>query len=346
MELRFPNITGTTEREQLVQMKSYLHQLVGELQFAIGGIETTNTSLTYSQREANAAPVSFSSNAQSSSNAQADFASIKALIIKSADIVDAYYEEINKKLQGEYLAMSDFGIYKESTQLDLNATSERITQNFTNVQQISANLAGAYEYMDALDSNLRAEIQASNDRIDEYNTDVSELENRINNTNSRVEAVGADLKDYNDSLQKSIEDVGGSVSLVNNLLEGAKSQLQGSIDDIKVTVKNLQDTVLLTAGYVRMGELYRTSADIPVYGVEVGQNVEDKGEIVFRKYARFIAERLSFFDASDREVAYISDKKLFINQAEINVTFKIGGFQDFVIENSGDVVTKWVGVGG
>ena len=115
IDLRYPNITGTTEREQLAQMKSYLHQLVGELQYAIGGIETASSSLSYTPRESNVAPVS------SSSSGGTNFASIKALIIKSADIVEAYYEEINKKLKGEYLAISDFGTYKESTQLELEA---------------------------------------------------------------------------------------------------------------------------------------------------------------------------------------------------------------------------------
>ena len=174
---------------------------------------------------------------------------------------------------------------------------------------------------------------------------MSELENLINTTNSRVDAVGDDIKNNNDSLKKSIEDVGGRVSVVTTLLEGAKSQIQGSIDDIKATVKKLQDTVLLTEGYIRTGELYRTDADIPVYGVEVGQFVEDNGVTVFRKYARFIAEKLSFFDANDNEVAYISDRKLYITQVEVKGSFLMGGFID-KIQSDGSIVTKWVGTGG
>ena len=38
-EFRLPNITGLSEREQLQQMKSYLFQLVGQLQFVTTNIE-------------------------------------------------------------------------------------------------------------------------------------------------------------------------------------------------------------------------------------------------------------------------------------------------------------------
>lgn len=339
IDLRLPNITGATEKEQLTQMKSYLHQLVGDLQFAISGIETASSSVTYATSTGKAAP------AASSSDSQANFASIKALIIKSADIVEAYYEEINKRLQGEYLAISDFGVYKESTELEFEATSSRIDQNYTNAQTISANLSGAYAQMDALDSNLKGEIQASNDRIDETNTALSGLEENINATNDKVDAVGSELQTSKNSLQSSIQNVEGSVSLVNTLLEGAKAELKGSIDDINVGVQDLKETILATESYIRTGELYRTDTDIPVFGVEVGQNVDVNGQEVFRKYARFTSEKLSFYDMNDIEVAYISDKKLFIRIAEITVSFQIGGLIDLVMA-SGDVVTKWVGMGG
>ena len=325
--------------EQLTQLKSYLHQLVGDLQFAISGIETSSSNLSYTQREASAAPVS------SSTGGGVDFASIKALIIKSADIVEAYYEEINKRLEGYYLAISDFGVYKEETALELEATSSRIDQNYTNMQTISANLSGVYDSMDALDSNIKGEIQASNDRIDEANNALSGLEEALGGAQERVDAVNNDLQGSKTALQNNIQEVAGIVSNVGTLLEGARSQLQGSIDDINVAVKDLQDTILSTGAYIRTGELYRTDSDIPVYGVEVGQNVDVNGQEVFRKYARFTSEKLSFYDANDNEVAYISDKKLYIRIAEITASLQIGGLIDLVMA-SGDVVTKWVGVGG
>lgn len=40
MKIRLPHITGKTEREQLAQIKSYLNQLIPELQFAFNHIES------------------------------------------------------------------------------------------------------------------------------------------------------------------------------------------------------------------------------------------------------------------------------------------------------------------
>lgn len=329
IDLRYPNITGGSEREQLAQMKSYLHQLVGELQFAIGGIETTSTSLTYAQRESNAVPVSSSSNAQSSSNAKANFESIKALIIKSADIVEAYYEEINKKLQGQYLAISDFGAYERNTQLEIQATSEEITQEFKAVEKIT----------DELDSTIKAKSQESNESINKVNSALSELKD---DANSRINNLDNALKTSTNSLQEMIQTVDGSVSLVNTLLQGAQNQLQGSIDEIMPRVKSLETFVLETQAYVKTGALYDTDSGVAAYGIEVGQSVYENGQEVFRKYARFTSEKLSFYDADDIEVAYISDKKLYIRIAEITVSFQIGGLVDVVMAD-GNVVTKWVG---
>ena len=81
---------------------------------------------------------------------------------------------------------------------------------------------------------------------------------------------------------------------------------------------------------------------VPVYGLEVGQRTEVNGAEVFNKYARFTANELSFYDANDNKVAYISDYKLYITHAEISGSFQEGGYKDFV-DNAGGIVTKWVG---
>lgn len=42
INIRLPNITEGSEREQLQQIKSYLHQLVNELNWALSVIEAQN----------------------------------------------------------------------------------------------------------------------------------------------------------------------------------------------------------------------------------------------------------------------------------------------------------------
>jgi hypothetical protein len=65
---------------------------------------------------------------------------------------------------------------------------------------------------------------------------------------------------------------------------------------------------------------------------------------VFNKFARFTSEKLSFYDSNGIEVAYISDKKLYITHIEVTGSFTQGGFVDTVLADR-SVVTKWVGGG-
>lgn len=49
--LRLPNITGASEKEQLAQMKNYLFQLVGELQFILNSLEATSSDAAVNKTE-------------------------------------------------------------------------------------------------------------------------------------------------------------------------------------------------------------------------------------------------------------------------------------------------------
>lgn len=106
---------------------------------------------------------------------------------------------------------------------------------------------------------------------------------------------------------------------------------------------SIDDRTVIVNGRIKSGLLFY-EGETPVYGVEVGQETKNsKGETVFNQYARFTANRLSFFDSNGYEAAYISDKKLYIDNVEINISFKMGGFVDTVRLPDKSVVTKWVG---
>lgn len=489
INLRLPNITGASEREQLSQMKSYLHQLVGDLQWALQNVNTSEVVSPTPKSLAPAVGISPRAIGGASSDPRSTFESIKALIIKSADIVEAYYEEINKRLEGVYVAQSDFGDYAQKTSQEIEENSTSTTRWFENLQviitgygndiesidgtlktigedvsyqqqaivtinngieELGGNLASVEGEVIALDSSLqtaKTELQSSvintktelegninstkeelsgsidsaktelsgsinnaktelegdltnakkelsnninntkaelsssidtakseltgdivnakselteavnnvdedlqgaktdiNGRIDDTNGSVAGLGSGLNDANSRIAEVDEDLQDSKEAINNSIQGVQERVTGVNGLLEDAKSQLGGSIEDLEAYVSELQQVIIGVTAYIKSGLLYYTDAEIPVYGLEVGQSVKDEvsGEVVFNKYARFTSEKLSFYDNNGTEVAYISDKKLFIRQAEITIALKIGGLIDLVMDN-GDIVTKWVG---
>lgn len=153
IELRLPNITALSEREQLSQIKSYLYQIVPQLQWALNNIGSSQGNVTVqvpSTKTSVAAP--------STPTPQATFESIKALIVKSAEIVNAYYEEINRRLEGEYVAQSDFGTYSEATEQIITETSTGIDRLFTNVQKIQTDIESMEYTLIEVNANIRTGI--------------------------------------------------------------------------------------------------------------------------------------------------------------------------------------------
>lgn len=130
MDIRLPNINGKTEAEQLTQIKSYLYQFAQQLQWAMSTIESGIGKTVVTKKDGSVGIVA--------GNSVNNFNQIKDLIIKSADIVTAYYESIDSllKLSGHYTASSDFGSFVEETQNKIDATNAKVMQNITDLQAI------------------------------------------------------------------------------------------------------------------------------------------------------------------------------------------------------------------
>ena len=241
INIRLPNITANTEQGQLLQVKSYLHQLVQELNWALTSIESGNST--------NAVAKQASSVGVSKQEMTTAYNELRSLIIKSAETVEGYSEAAEERYKSLYVAQSDFGTYTEAAEQTIIKNSKAIESFYENMQEIITDL---------------------------------------------------------DTLEHSLIEVNANI---------------------------------------KSGLLFYDDSGVPVYGVEVGQRTEIDGVEVFDKFARFTSDRLSFFDQNDNEVAYISDRKLFIDNAEIKYTSKMGGFMD-TVQLDGSIVTKWVGTGG
>ena len=195
IDIRLPNITATSPDGKIQQMQSYMHQLVEQLNWALNTVESaqagsSSPAVKYQQGEP-----------ATKEEAEKTFNSIKALIIKSADIVKAYETTIFSDFNGKYFADSDFGTYIKETNRKVEENSEGVTETFKRVETID----------------------------------------------SRVEDV--------------------------------------------------EDEVKTTNAYIKRGLLPNGE-----YGIEVGETT-DTG--TYHRYARFTAEKLSFYDVNGSEVVYI-----------------------------------------
>lgn len=132
VDLRFPNITGANADAKVAQMQSYIHQLVGQLNFALNAADKATKGDT--------SGVVYNGGGSSSAtdaDAAETFDKVKALIIKSADIVNAYYTQMKMRFDEEYVAESDFGKYKDKTSQDISVNSSRIEQLFSEQEKIT-----------------------------------------------------------------------------------------------------------------------------------------------------------------------------------------------------------------
>lgn len=151
IDIRMPNINAPTDAGQLQQIRSYLYQFAEQMKWALDTMGAGSNETIVKQGEGSA------SESSEEADAMATFNEVKSLIIKSADIVDAYYEEIDKmiSLSGKYVAQSEFGDYTEETNQTISATSEYVTQTLTKVETIEGKLDGIESSIKEKESYIR-----------------------------------------------------------------------------------------------------------------------------------------------------------------------------------------------
>ena len=89
VNIRYPNITASTEKEQLSQIKSYLHQLVEQLNYALPtlGDGTGSAEASYEVQ-----------------GGEMSYYELRSLIIQELQEVDRLFEELSQKMQADYVS--------------------------------------------------------------------------------------------------------------------------------------------------------------------------------------------------------------------------------------------------
>lgn len=245
--IRLPNITGKTVEEQAQQMKSYLTQLAGELNWALNTMsEATGgmgSSLPYRSVNTGASGSDVQKQAE---EILKNFNDMKGLIIKSADIVDAYYEEINTKLSGLYVAQSEYGTFVEQTTSVLTQNSTGISQNYTNLQLVTGRVATAEEDIISNKEELTGIIEQTAQSLQETIDQVEEdLGKTIDDTDAALREV---IDQTEQSLQKAIDDqdkaLRETISQVDADLQQVVTETEGRLaGTVAKTEEDLQKTI-------------------------------------------------------------------------------------------------------
>lgn len=134
-----PQFNGTPE-EQIRQVTRYLFRLQRDLNIALDGVDKSisqsaqQTAQTAAQKEASEAAKT-----------------LKALIIKTANFVKQEMDSWTQTLEGNYLAISDFGEYREEVSQEITATATDIVNRFN----YESNLAARVEELEAENAALK-----------------------------------------------------------------------------------------------------------------------------------------------------------------------------------------------
>ncbi len=124
MDLRLPNITASTEKEQIEQIKSYLYQFVSQLQWIL-------ESMGKGEGGAGADVVSIA-------------AALKPLMIEASEIVNAYYEQMKPGMKRDFVARQEFSeAEKNVSALEKRIkNAERVTGRLRNLFYVPFHLSG------------------------------------------------------------------------------------------------------------------------------------------------------------------------------------------------------------
>ena len=88
INIRYPNITALNEREQVAQIKSYLHQLVDQLNYGLAnsGTGQTESSQTYSVQ-----------------GGELSYYELRSLIVQQIQEAERLFDQLSAKMEAEYL---------------------------------------------------------------------------------------------------------------------------------------------------------------------------------------------------------------------------------------------------
>ena len=159
IDIRFPNINSPTTEGQMAQMQSYMHQLVEQLNWALNTVSNAQSG------NASNIVINDSNKEISPKEAEDTFNSIKALIIKSADIVKAYEDKMVETFNGSYVAQSDFGTYLRDTKLTIESDSVGIEELYESQQKISGTVDGINDDIENTNAYIKRGLLGYHERL-------------------------------------------------------------------------------------------------------------------------------------------------------------------------------------
>ncbi len=293
LNLSVPNISTSkySDDEKFQLLKNYLYELNETLSYALGNIDILNFS--------DSVKIKIDSLEKTENNykklkedAVEKFNLLKNKIIITADEIfqdckteiETSEEEILLTAEGEFVAKSEFGEYKNEANTSIKENAEAIQLNAGNIETVTNDLEN-YKVSNNAEINIGATAI------------ISQVENLF--------AKKSEQDEFSEKVSSQI------TQNAENITENFNTRFSTVEEDITTLGGTVSELVYSIDAYIKRGEL-----ESGIYGIEIGRSDSNIK-------ARFTNEKLSFMQGST-EVAYISGNNLYILRAEITDYLKIG----------------------
>ena len=152
------------------------------------------------------------------------------------------------------------------------------------------------------------------------------------------------VAEYNTYIEQNILDVQTSTDGIRLDFDRQKAVIATNtkgVENLQNVIETAEKIVTVgTKGFIDIGVL-RTetvgASEVDVIGIAIGQKATDR----VQKYAEFVSDGISFYDANDTQVAHMGDKVLTSPNVRVNTKMSLGDLVDTV---EGDyIITRWEG---
>ena len=157
VNIRYPNISGLSEREQLAQIKSYLYQIVDELNYALPTLG--GSSQTYDVQ-----------------GTEVSYYELRSLIISTTGELRDQYEKLYQRLESDYTSKKEFNESAAAVEAELHRLLELINALDKAVEGLEAEDAAIKKSI----NDLSGGVNALNATVYGLRTTVESLDNSIN----------------------------------------------------------------------------------------------------------------------------------------------------------------------
>lgn len=188
---------------------------------------------------------------------------------------------------------------------------------------------GAYCISKAMEESIEPKIT----EITETATDFRQTYDRFEKSVTETYVLKSDYSNFTKTTTNTITDNADYTNREFKEVKKVTKNINGQIDKLGDDFQGVSSKVSSIEAYIRTGQL---DEENQIYGVEVGQSVDDK----FQAFARFTPRRISFYNAAGDEISYFSGQNFYINEGTIVENLNLGGYK---LERNNGLGFLWTG---